>query len=79
MEPDLAQFESEQKDKINIININVDSERGKLEKYPAVAKDLEDQGSIPNTWVVDASGKIVWSQVGGLTKSDLDTAVKPFL
>lgn len=79
MEPDLAQFESEQKDKLNIININVDSERGKLDKYPAVAKDLEDQGSIPNTWVVDGSGKIVWSQVGGMTKSDLDTAIKPFL
>ncbi len=79
MEPALVQFESENKSKLNIINVNVDSERGKLDKYPAVARDLEDKGSIPNTWVVDSTGKIVWGQMGGMSREELEQGIKPYL
>lgn len=79
MEPALAQFESENKTRIHIININVDSETGKLDKYPEVARDLQAKGGIPNTWIVDGKGKIVWSFLGGMSKGDLDKAAKPYL
>lgn len=79
MEPELARFESEAKSKLNIVNINVDSEKAKLESYPEVAKELQSAGSIPRTWVVDAQGKILWVQGGAMKESQLREALKAYL
>lgn len=79
MEPDLARFESDVKSKLNIVNVNVDTQRAKLEKYPAVMKDLQAAGSIPRTWVVDAQGKILWSHGGVMREAELKEALKAYL
>lgn len=62
MDPILEEVEKEQKDKIEVVKINVDEDPATAQKYGVM--------SIP-TYIVEKEGKEVGRRVGSMPKSEL--------
>ncbi len=62
MEPILEEVEKEQKDKLEIVKINVDDDPATASKYGVM--------SIP-TYVVEKDGKEIGRRVGSMAKAEL--------
>lgn len=72
MEPELAQFESANRSKFNFVNVDLDTQRKKLDAYPEARQALQAEGRIPLTFAVDEKGKLVKTWVGLLKKDELE-------
>ncbi|MCE7875278.1 hypothetical protein DYH09_33615 [bacterium CPR1] len=72
MEPELAQFESANRTRFNFVNVDLDTQKQKLDAYPEARQALQAEGSIPATFAVDEKGKLVKTWVGLLKKDELE-------
>lgn len=75
MEPELAQFESANRSKFNFVNVDLDTQRKKLDAYPEARQALQAEGRIPATFAVDEKGKLVKTWVGLLKKDELEREI----